>query len=480
MPTKSVNEISLPTFPLDRLRPALSSRRYDSLSRRLETAGSALSGRLWHVNSTATGGGVAEMLVPLTAYARGLGLDARWAVISGDPRFFDLTKRLHNGIHGVDGVLVRGDRRSYESTSERNSKGLLDLVRRGDVVLCHDPQTAGLIPSLKEIGALVIWRSHIGHEDLNGSVGRTWRFLLPYIEQADAVVFSRDVYIPHELRELETHVIHPSIDPLSPKNMRLSRGQVRAILLAAGILGGKPGKSEPTFTRADGTPGRIERTAQVLRVGDPPPFGTPLVVQVSRWDRLKDPVGVMLGFARHVKPGDAHLMLAGPDVSGVADDPEGAEVFAEVQEAWRELPAKVRARVHIVSLPMVDVDENAAMVNALQRAAKIVVQKSIYEGFGLTVTEAMWKSRAVVASAVGGITEQIVSGVHGLLVEDPHDLRSFGAAVQKLLDDPVLAKRLGRNAKERAASKFLVSRHLLQWLEFISRVGNGNGDARDI
>jgi trehalose synthase len=370
----------------------------------------------------------------------------------------------------VNGTLRGSDRRTYEQTAAANLDELLALVRPGDVFLCHDPQTAGLVPRLKQAGALVIWRSHIGHDDQNGSVNRTWKFLLPYLKQADAVAFSRDAYIPRDLRGLGSHIIHPSIDPLSVKSMPLARAQVRAILLAAGILGGKPGTGLPEFQRSDGTTGRIERPAQILRAGDPPAFGAPLVLQVSRWDRLKDMAGVMEGFARHVTRPDAHLMLVGPDVEGVSDDPEGAEVLAEVKRAWHGLPRRRRERVHIVSLPMVDVEENAAVVNALQRAARVVVQKSIYEGFGLTVTEAMWKARAIVASAVGGIQDQIVDGTHGLLVSDPHDLRACGRAVQRLLDDPVLARRLGRNARERAATRFLVSRHLLQWLEFIPRV----------
>ena len=188
-------------------------------------------------------------------------------------------------------------------------------------------------------------------------------------------------------------------------------------------------------------------------------------MQVSRWDRLKDPIGVMLGFAQHV-PAEtgAHLMLAGPDVEGVADDPEGAEILREVEDRWRALPDAIRARIHLARLPMADIDENAAMVNALQRHATVIVQKSLVEGFGLTVAEGMWKARPVVASAVGGINDQIVDGVNGVLLQDPADLEAFGAEVTGLLHEPEQAREMGRAARERVCSHFLVDRHALQYV----------------
>jgi trehalose synthase len=174
--------------------------------------------------------------------------------------------------------------------------------------------------------------------------------------------------------------------------------------------------------------------------------------------------GVMQGFARHVDPSlGSHLVLAGPAVTGVADDPEAAAVYEDCVRRWRELPHAIRGRVHLACVPMADPDEAAAIVNALQRHAKVVVQKSVAEGFGLTVTEAMWKSRAIVASAVGGIRDQLKDGEHGLLIEDPHDLGDFGAAVERLLRDPDEAARLGANAHARAADRFLGDRHLEQY-----------------
>jgi trehalose synthase len=194
------------------------------------------------------------------------------------------------------------------------------------------------------------------------------------------------------------------------------------------------------------------------------------VVQVSRWDPLKDPIGVMRGFARLCdggSPRNSHLVLAGPNVTAVADDPEGGAVFGRVLTAWRALPHGIRDRVHLVSLPIDDVAENAIIVNALQRHATVVVQKSLREGFGLTVTEAMWKARPVVASAVGGIQDQIQDGVNGILLKDPTDLDVFAEAVRWLLENPADAGRLGEAARERVRDEFLGVRHLLQYAELI-------------
>jgi trehalose synthase len=207
-------------------------------------------------------------------------------------------------------------------------------------------------------------------------------------------------------------------------------------------------------------------------MGRAPSWQTPLVVQVSRWDSLKDPIGVLKGFASLVDgrmPGDAELVLAGPNVHAVADDPEAGAVFYDVLREWRALPHAVRDRVTLVSLPTSDVEENAAIVNALQTHAAVIVQKSLREGFGLTVTEGMWKGRAVVASRVGGICDQIEDGVSGLLV-DPTDLDAFARALRCVLEDPALASRLGAAARERVRERFLGIRHLMEYADLLARL----------
>jgi trehalose synthase len=207
--------------------------------------------------------------------------------------------------------------------------------------------------------------------------------------------------------------------------------------------------------------------------GDPPPYDARLVVQVSRWDHLKDMPGVMGGFALLAEDSafdDTHLMLVGPAVAGVTDDPEGAEVLEECRADWRRLPDVVRRRVHLASVPMDDPDENAIIVNAVQRHAHVVVQKSLVEGFGLTVTEAMWKGTPVVASRVGGIQDQIVDGRDGLLVDDPADLGLFASVLGSLLADQGLAARLGAAGRARARTDFLPDRHLDQYVGLFSHL----------
>jgi trehalose synthase len=263
-------------------------------------------------------------------------------------------------------------------------------------------------------------------------------------------------------------IIPPSIDPFSAKNAAMDDETRHAILVRAGVLGGSAGGA-PVFARRDGTQGRVGRACEIVRAR---PFSPdePLVVQVSRWDRLKDMGGVLRAFADHVTDERAVLALVGPDVNGVADDPEGQAVLRECVAAWGALPPRRRDRVQLVSVPMDDVEENAAIVNAIQRHASVVVQKSVAEGFGLTVAEAMWKGKPVVASAVGGIKDQIVDGEHGLLLADPHDLRATAAAVDRLLGAPHEAARLGASASQRITEEFLGDRHLIQWARLLQQL----------
>jgi trehalose synthase len=431
---------------------------------------------IWHVNTTSAGGGVAEMLHTLLAYVKGMGLDTRWAVIGGTPAFFKLTKRMHNALHGERGdgsPLGEAERTVYEQVADVNGAELRTLIGPRDVVVLHDPQTAGLIPHLKDHAAAVIWRCHIGQDEPSAEASAAWSFLEPYLSPADAYVFSRFAYVPPFCDHGRSMIVAPSIDPLSPKNQSMDEQTTRSILAHIGLVHDGSANGARSFCRSDGTAGRVERRAEILRDGPPPGVETPLVVQVSRWDRLKDPVGVLRGFARTfngVDPAGAHLVLAGPNALAVTDDPEGAEVFEEVRAEWSALSDRIRPRVHLVNLPMDDLEENAAMVNALQRHAAIVVQKSLREGFGLTVTEAMWKERALVASAVGGIQDQIEHGVSGYLLRDPEDLDGYAAALRQLLGRPSLARRLGENARRRVSQHYLGLRTLHQYADLIDRL----------
>jgi trehalose synthase len=315
----------------------------------------------------------------------------------------------------------------------------------------------------------VIWRAHIGLDMPNDTARSTWGFLMPYVAKADAWVFSRPDHVWEGLDRDRITVIPPSIDAFSPKNHPLSFASITAVLRAAGLAADHHHPFRAVFERLDGTTGQVTRSARVIEE-EAMRLDSPLVVQVSRWDRLKDPLGVLEAFAEHVHgPDEPHLVLAGPDVFAVADDPEGVGVLEETEAAWRELPPRVRRRVHLALLPMDDADENAVIVNALQRRADIVVQKSLAEGFGLTVSEAMWKARPVVAADVGGIRDQIEDGVTGRLVA-ARDLRAFGVLVRGLLDDPHEAERIGEAAQIRVRDRFLGPRHLGQYVDLLDSV----------
>ncbi|MGK2878866.1 MAG: glycosyltransferase [Solirubrobacterales bacterium] len=443
----------------------LRAEQAERLLSRIARTRSSLEGRsVWHVNSTARGGGVAEMLDPLVAYTRGAGIDAQWAVISGDSEFYEVTKRLHNRLHGSagdHGQLGEAERSAYEATLSFSGHALRRLVEPGDIVVLHDPQTAGLAPALADSGAHVVWRCHIGTDAPNDFVEEAWSFLRPYIDCAEVLVFSRRQHIWTGIDHDRVRIVPPAIDHRSAKNQALGSESIDAILRVAG-LHTWPGGGRAAFVRRDGGVAHVERRAEMLGAPELLP-GLPIVTQVSRWDHLKDPVGVLRGFIEHVQPHrPSQLVLAGPSVTTVADDPEQAQVLDEVLEVWHELDHQSRSTVVVACLPMDDIEENAAIVNALQRRSDVVVQKSLAEGFGLTVTEAMWKGTPVVASGVGGIRDQIEHLVSGLLLEEPSDIATFGEHVSLLLREPVVADSIGVNGRKSVLEKFLIARHLLQ------------------
>jgi trehalose synthase len=424
-----------------------------------------------NVNSTAAGGGVAEMLHVLLGYVRGMGIDTTWLVIEGTPDFFDLTKRIHNHLYGGTGdggPLGRREHERYDATLAPERDGLASYVKHGDIVILHDPQTAGLAQKAKELGCFVVWRCHVGIEGQNQHSRLGWDFLRRYLEPyVDRYIFTDRRFPPDWVVDDRCVIIWPSIDPFSPKNQEMAPETVESILTHVGLIAGRRG--EASFTRSDGSPGTVERMCDIVRVGPPQPPETPMIVQVSRWDVMKDMVGVMDAFAAHVAPGrEVELVLAGPSVSGVSDDPEGLLVLQDCWNRWRDLPYDIRRRVQLVCLPMEDLEENAAIVNALQRHAAVVTQKSLAEGFGLTIAEAMIKGTPVVGSAVGGIVHQLIDGETGRLIADPADFVEFGAALCEILDDDELRGRLGDGARARALKTHLGDSHLGRWLGVVN------------
>jgi trehalose synthase len=443
-----------------RLFRLIGAKRSDELIDAAGRARAALDGsRVWNISSTAAGGGVAEMLRSIVGYSDGIGIDNHWVVIEGDQNFFRITKRLHNRLHGSrgdDGTLGRSEADHYEAVLAENSVGLLNRIREGDVAVLHDPQTLGLAGTLAEHGVRVVWRCHVGTERSNEFTQESWHFLEPYLAPCRAHVFSHGGFVPWLLAGSPILIIAPAIDPFSAKNRPLDAARLDRLLIKAGLFedhGGPASSTESVF----GGAGPVSREDR-------------LVVQVSRWDHLKDMAGVLKGFAAEVAGHrGVRLALVGPEVSAVSDDPEGARVLDECVTLWESLPQKVRSTIRIIELPMDDTELNALIVNAIQRHATVVVQKSLEEGFGLTVAEAMWKTRPVVASAVGGIVDQVAPG-SGVLLSDPTDLAAFGHAVTDLLERPKEMAAMGHRARVRIRSHFLSDRLLGDCMRLIEMV----------
>jgi trehalose synthase len=286
-----------PLNPAD-LRGVIGDDRLAAVQRAADAAREILGGRIVvHVNATAAGGGVAEMLPTLLGYAGGLGIDTRWVVLGGEPEFFRITKRLHNHLHGYpgdSGTLDDRERVVYERLLADAGRDLLAVLGPDDIAVLHDPQTLGLAPLLRERGIRTVWRCHIGVDRGNDVTRRGWRFLQPYLAAVDGFAFSRKTFRHDVISTERTHIITPTLDPLSTKNRPLSAADGRAILAHAGLLQGGTG-STPTYRRRDGSVGRVRRRAEVVQAGPPPPPDRPLVVQVSRWDRLTSILGTAVG-----------------------------------------------------------------------------------------------------------------------------------------------------------------------------------------
>lgn len=413
--------------------------------------------RLWHVNTARQGGGVAEILDALTAQNQPGSLEHRRFVTTGGGQLFQATKRLHHRLHGVDrGPLPDAEEHAaFEEFGVENAKRFLEQIEDGDAVLLHDPQTLPMASVIRAAGIHVTWRCHIGTPFANQVRDETWDYLSRFWPSDVDLIFSDASMVPPHAAGHRVDVIAPSIDPTAEKNRPMPVSEVARILAAAGLDGPGAGVSSAVEAYSEGAPG-----------------ADPIVVQVSRWDPLKDMGGVLRAFADSDLVELAHLVLCGPSPSGIADDPEAGTILADVVAQWEALPAPIRRRVHLLCPDLADQQGNARLVNALQRRASVVVQRSVQEGFGLTVTEAMLKGRPIVASRVGGIPAQITHGETGLLLDDPGDDEQFTGLVSRLLTDPVEAARLGDAAAVRAGEHFTTAREAADH-ERIFGVGRG-------
>jgi trehalose synthase len=373
----------------------------------LRMLASKLSGKtILNINSTFVGGGVAEILSRLVPLLNQLGVDVRWQIISGGAQFFKVTKKFHNALHGKEELISDNEFSFFLETTQKN---LNELDFSGDILFIHDPQPVALISKKKDIGRNWIWRCHI---DISQPDSKVWEYLQQFIVNYDAAVFSS----PNFAQELPIRqfLAPPSIDPLSNKNKELPSEAVDAVLVKYGLNQDKP-----------------------------------LILQVSRFDRLKDPLGVIKAFELVRKNFACQLVLAGGTAS---DDPESGEILEEVKERARNNPD-----IHILDIPPgSDID-----INALQRAATIIMQKSLREGFALTITEALWKAKPVVASAVGGIPLQVRNRLTGLLC---HSIEGAAYSLRQILANPDYGRWLGHNGREHVRQHFLITREIRDYL----------------
>jgi len=374
--------------------------------------------RILHINSTKVGGGVAEILERMVPLQNELGLHSSWEVLVGDSPFYELTKSVHNALHGRMARMSAKDLEYYREVMARNA-GLVQEER--DIVVIHDPQPAGLVQYRPQSDAKWLWRCHIDLSDADTTI---WRILRPLVEEYEGAIFHQPSYTKDLM--VPQYILPPAIDPLSPKNEPIPPAEARALVGELGI--------------------------------DP---DLPIVLQVSRFDRLKDPVGVIGAFEMASGWERSQLVLAG---GAADDDPEGSAVYAEVQERAAQVPD-----VHVLNLP----PDSHRSINALQRVARVVVQKSVKEGFGLVVSEAMWKEKPVIGNAVGGIREQIIHGLTGFLV---HSTEGMAYRMRQLLTDAELSAHMGQQAKENVRVNYLIPTALKRWLLlFVAQRDGGRG-----
>jgi len=366
-----------------------------------------------HMNSTAQGGGVAEMLYALVPLMNDVGVDAGWRVLVGDDDFFSVTKKFHNALQGDRVNLTENKKRLYLQANESFSQ--YNHISHHDAVIIHDPQPLPIIRFYKKRQPW-IWRCHI---DLTSPDPGLWEFLKGYIMRYDLMIVSHQQYLRPDLT-VEQRVINPAIDPLNQKNVELPERTVMKYIKRHGI-----------------------------------PLDKPLITQVSRFDKWKDPLGVIEVFRRVREKTDCRLVMLG---NMADDDPEGPRIYAEAAAQAQKIEG---VRLITKSDPL--------LVNALQRTATVVVQLSLREGFGLTVSEALWKETSVVATKVGGIPLQIEDGRTGFLA-DSRDYDTLAERVLRILNDPELGADLGRKGKERVQKNFLMPRLLLDWLKVLAQV----------
>ncbi len=464
---------------------SLNSSVLDFIEKATQPIASLNGSTIWMINSTAIGGGVAEMLPSQMRILRELGVSIEWLVLdANDPNFFDLTKRIHNAIHGSgDGKFTETDREVFEATNTANLSDALELIKDGDIVVVHDPQPMPLAAMIKkQRNVAIVWRCHIGLEEDTAITDAVWNFLSPYTDDYDHFVFSLPSYVPKSLKE-KTSIIPPAIDPLSHKNRALQLHKNVGILYQSGILDDHKAILYNRYNHL------------VRRVMPDGSFGSPnqhnslhliyrtFVTEISRWDRLKGFKELMQAFIKMKKDNREHgdpesleykrikmtlLVLAGPDPAFVSDDPEGEAVLKELTAQYQSVDPEMQNDIAILLMPLDNPKENALIVNALQRSSTIIVQNSIQEGFGLTATEAMWKRKPVLVSGAAGLKFQVEHDKNGKINEDPTDIGKLAETLAYMLNHPKERDKWGFNGQLRVIQNFTLFSQLISWLEVLS------------
>jgi trehalose synthase len=441
--------------------------------------------KIWMVNSTDQGGGVAEMMPRLISLFRQLGVDCEWVVAGTDNKdFFSITKKVHNLIHGEEVPTINNHEKDiYEAVNKENAEELLKLLKPNDILVMHDPQPMAMAIYLKEkIDVKFIWRCHIGFDIHTHQTEAAWEFLRPYSYVYSLAVFSAPEYIQGYFSG-KAMVMYPSIDPLDHKNRDLAIHKVVGVLCNSNLVTEYHPVLTPPFTdpvkrlQPDGS------FQSPLLPSDIGLLFKPIVLQISRWDRLKGFLPLMNGFVelkkniadysssspRNIRRIEmSQLVLAGPDPDYVKDDPEGSIVLKELVQNYLSLDSYIQPCITILKLPMSSRKNNELIVNALQRVASIIVQNSLKEGFGLTVTEAMWKGKPVIGSSTCGIKQQIRDGLDGQLIQNSQNIQEIAYKINYALEKPKESEVWGYYAQKRVIEKYLIFTQIRQWLRLFA------------
>ncbi|MFN3402625.1 MAG: glycosyltransferase [Cytophagaceae bacterium] len=440
--------------------------------------------KIWMVNSTSRGGGVAEMMPAIVNFLRQLNIECDWVVAGSDnASFFSFTKKIHNLIHGEGSPEInREEKEVYESENKKNSLQFLPYLKENDIVVIHDPQPLPMARFIKEkLNVKIIWRCHIGLDTHLEQTKCAWSFLHQYTNYIDKSVFSAAEYIPGYLSG-RASIMHPTIDPLDHKNRDLPIHKIVGILCNSNLVEEYHPVLTPAFTE---TAKRLQPDGSFQSPLMPSESGllyNTNIVQVSRWDKLKGFEELMDGFIQLKTNQEKYavnernlrqlqlmeLVLAGPDPDFVADDPEGKEILNQLTSRYMKLHPALQKQIVLLKLPMSSRKHNELIVNCLQRVASIVIQNSLKEGFGLTVTEAMWKTKPVIGSSAGGIKLQIRDEMDGLIVHDPKDPIEIAITLNKALSQPKDREVWSYNAQKRVIENFLIFVQIRKWLQLFA------------